>query len=109
MRICLLLAALGATVALAGCNETNGAMAGPVVAAPSPVALSLPPGAPCSNEIGHYQTIVKGDLATGNLEQSVYDKIQIDMAHAASACAAGNAGKAHSIIANSKANNGYRG
>ena len=110
MRIYASLAALGVAVSLAGCNETaGGAMAGPVVSSPvSPVALALPPGATCSNEIGRYDTVVKADLATGNVEQKVYDQIQRDVARAASACAAGRGGEAHAIVAGSKTAHGYR-
>lgn len=109
MRICVSLAALGAAVALAGCNEaTGGVTAGPVLSAPAPLAMNLPAGMACSHEIGQYETVVKSDLATGNVEQVVYDKIQIEMAHAASACAAGRGGEAHALVVSSKASHGYR-
>lgn len=109
-RICLSLAALGAAVALAGCNETvGGAMAGPVASAPGVAAsLRLPPGAPCTREIDHYETIVKADLDTGNVEQKVYDQIQKDVSRAAAACSAGKGGEAQTILSSSKTRHGYR-
>ena len=100
--------AIGAALALAGCNEGAG-MAGSNMASPIAVtSLNLPPGAPCTKEIGTYQTVVKGDLDTGNVEQKVYDQIQHELSRAASACSAGKGGEAHSIVAASKEKHGYR-
>ena len=107
----LLAAALlaGAGALLAGCMETG--MPTPVTAASAPVAgtgLRLPPGAPCSGEIGRFQAVVKDDLETGNVEQRVYDQIQGDLGRAAAACSAGRGGESHAIIAATKARHGYR-
>jgi hypothetical protein len=100
---------LGMAVSLAGCNETTGgAISPPVASAPSPGLVALPPGAPCSTEIERYETVVKADLATGNVEQQVYDKIQMEVARASNACAAGNGGEALVILASSKKSHGYR-
>lgn len=102
----LVLAALGATIALGGCNESNGGMT-----ATSPIAVAapdLPAGAPCTKEIGTYQNVVKSDLDTGNVEQKVYDQIQHELARASAACSAGKGAEAHSIVAASKAKHGYR-
>ena len=108
MRIVMPVAALGAALALSACNANDG-MSGPVASAPPPpVAMSLPQGAACSKEINTYETVLKGDLATGNVEEKVYDQIQTEMARAASACSAGKGGEAHAIVASSKAKHGYR-
>jgi hypothetical protein len=109
-RIYFSVAALGAALALTGCNETSGgAMAGPVASAPvAPAAYSLPANAACSGEIERYHTIVKSDLDTGNVEQKVYSDIEADLSRAAAACSAGNGPKAHALVASSKARHGYR-
>lgn len=102
---------LGAAL-LAGCNDVGNPMAsGPVTAANAPAPASsfrLPPGAACSGEIDRFQAVVKDDLATGNVEQKVYDQIQGDLGRAATACSAGRGGEAHAIVAASKARHGYR-
>lgn len=110
MRILIPVAAIGAAVALAGCNEmAGGAAASPVPSAPAaPAALSLPSGSACANEINRFQSILKGDLETGNVEQKVFDQIQLDLNRAASACSAGKGAEAHRIVARSKASHGYR-
>lgn len=104
------LALLAAAVPLAGCNETtNGTMAGPAVGTPiAPSAYRLPPGSPCSKEINQFHAIVKSDLATGNVEQKVYDSIDKDLSRAADACAAGQGGQAHAIVVGAKTRHGYR-
>jgi hypothetical protein len=107
-RILLTFAVLGLAAALGGCNETNGG-SGPVVSAPiGPTAYKLPPGAGCTGEINRYQEVLKADLESGNVAQSVYDAIQRDLTRAASACEAGREGEARSIIAATKSKHGYK-
>lgn len=107
LRIIVPLALFGSSLGLAGCNETVAASA-PALEATAPTASArLPAGAACTKEIGHFQTIVRADLATGNVEQSVYDKIEGDLDRAAQACAAGRGGEAHAIIAGTKSAHGY--
>lgn len=103
-------AVLTFALALAGCNEINGAGPGPETSAAGvvPTQYRLPPGAPCSGEISRYQAVVASDLQTGNVEQKVYDQIQRELARASAACSAGHGGEAHSIVASSKARHGYR-
>ena len=110
LRALVPLVVLGAAIALAGCNETSGSMLGPQTSvAQAPDAGSgLPPGAPCSSEINSFQSVLKDDLATGNVEQKVYDKIEKDLARASAACAAGNGREAHSIVSATKVRHGYR-
>ena len=103
-----ILITIGAALALAGCNESGG-MAGPSVTSPIVVSsYHLPPGAPCTSEIGTFQTILKSDLDTGNVERQVYDQIQHELSRAAAACSSGNGIEAHSIVASSKEKHGYR-
>jgi len=103
---------LGALVAaafvLSGCNETTQ----PVVAAPPPQVsgpslANLPPGAPCSQAIGAYQTVIQHDNDTGNVNQSVYRQIEDEISRAAAACSAGRDGEARSLLAASKDRHGY--
>lgn len=104
-RPSLLLAGPLVALALAGCNET---FDGPVASAPPPSAISAAGGPGCAGEIGRYQTVTKEDLATGNLEDKVYAKIQSELSRASAACSAGRAAEAHRIVAQSKAAHGYR-
>jgi ABC-type Zn uptake system ZnuABC Zn-binding protein ZnuA len=99
---------VGMGLGLAGCNETSGGPQPSFEAPPSPVVLSLPPGAACTREIGGYQKIVKSDLDTGNLEEKVYNQIETELARAEAACAAGKGSEAHGIVAASKSRHGYR-
>lgn len=108
IRAYLLMAAVGAALGLASCNETAGGAA-PVASAPSvPSSFHLPPGTPCKGEIDHYESVVRDDLNTGNVEQKVYDQIQQELSRAAAACSAGKGGEAHAIVAGSKSRHGYR-
>ena len=109
-RIVLASALIVGALGLAGCNGTSGGDVVPTTgAATAPTSgFGLPPGAPCSGEIGRYDAVVKDDLRTGNVEQKVYDQIQRELARAAAACTAGKGGEAHAIIASSKGKHGYR-
>lgn len=102
---------LGFAAALGGCNETTGGP-GPIVSAPSgpigPAAYRLPPGAACTTEITRFQSLIRSDLETGNLEQKVYDEIQRDLTRAAGACEAGRGAEAHAIVTSTRVKHGYR-
>lgn len=110
MRIAAPLVLAIAALALAACNESSGSGTGPTAAATAapPSSFGLPPGAPCSGEIGRYESVVKDDLRTGNVEQKVYDQIQRELGRAAAACSAAKGGEAHAIVAASKEKHGYR-
>ncbi|MBX9739417.1 MAG: hypothetical protein K2X62_05075 [Beijerinckiaceae bacterium] len=105
---------IAAAPLLAGCNTTPAptarvqpaATAAP--ASPFPVVV-MPEGSGCSAVIGRYQAVLKADLETGNVNKSVYDRIQGELAPANSACAAGRDGEARSIVAASKSRHGYPG
>jgi len=109
------LIALAAVFSLAGCNASAPP---PVVAAaapdayatqtPPPEDLHLPPGAACTRDIEEWRPVLEDDLQTGNLNQSVYDQIQIDIAAAAPVCRAGRDAQARAMIAASKRKHGYR-
>ncbi len=105
-------ALVAAALLLCGCNET----AQPVAAAPpgpppgasgAAVLGGLPPGAPCTDAIGRYHTVVQHDADTGNVNQSVYHQIEDEISRAAAACSAGRGGEAISLIQGSKVRHGY--
>lgn len=112
MRKALLLAA--AAPLLAGCNTTPAprpdvqaaAYASPSTPFPKVV---LPEGSGCSAVIGRYQAVLNADLETGNVNKSVYDRIQGELAPANSACAAGRDAEARGLVAASKSRHGYPG
>lgn len=95
---------------LAACNASDGAGMAPTTAAAtaSPSSFGLPPGAPCSGEIGRYDAVIKDDLRTGNVDQKVYDQIERELVRATAACAAGKGSEAHALVAASKSRHGYR-
>ena len=66
-------------------------------------------GSGCSAVIGRYQAVLKADLDTGNVNKSVYDKIQGELVPANNACAAGRDAEARSLVAASKSRHGYPG
>ena len=95
---------------LAGCNES----AGPIAAAPSarPIAqaqFASPGGnSACGAELSRFQGVLKADLDSGNVNQSVYDQIERELSGAARACEAGHDGESIGIIRAAKARHGYR-
>jgi hypothetical protein len=52
--------------------------------------------------------VLKSDVDTGNVGQSVYNRANADLAQAESACAAGREGEARSRVASTKSRFGYR-
>jgi len=109
MRRLIWLGAIGAAAMfLSGCNETSQ----PVAAAPPPPAsgpslAGLPPGAPCSQAIGAYQTVVQRDNDTGNVNPSVYHQIEDEISRAAAACSSGRDGESRALLSASKERHGY--
>jgi hypothetical protein len=118
-RISISAAVLVAAIALGGCNMSGGSdAAAPPAAAPAAAAAApgagqpnwppLPEAAACTGELNRYQAVLKADVSTGNVNKSVYDKIQGELARAADACAAGHDAEARSLIHASKERHGYR-
>jgi uncharacterized lipoprotein NlpE involved in copper resistance len=102
------MAIVAGALVLCGCNER----AQPIAAAPPPQTsgpslAGLPPGAPCSQAIGAYQTVIQHDNDTGNVNQSVYHQIEDEISRAAAACSSGREGEASSLLAASKDRHGY--
>lgn len=102
---------LYAAFGLGGCNQTTGyvPVAAGVPQSPArPAWPSLPENAACTKELNHFQTFLDGEAGAGNLNRTVYDKIEIDMSRAANACAAGKDGEARAITHSIKSTYGYR-
>ena len=114
MRLSAFLAASLAAAALAGCNANRQVQ--PAIDPPGPPrqnvtapAPQLPEGAACAGAIGRYRSVMENDLSMGHVNQSVYGQIQGEISQAADACAAGEDGKALSLLRASKARHGYPG
>ncbi len=105
-RSALLLAALGAS--LGACQSRAPPPVAAVAAAPAPVVTELAPGAGCGPTIARTQSIVAGDVRTGDLSEAVGERFGADLGQAADACAAGRSSDALRLHAAAKARYGYR-
>ncbi|SFL53456.1 hypothetical protein [Methylorubrum salsuginis] len=105
-RSAVLLAILGAS--LAACQSSAPPPVAAVAAAPAPVIADLAPGAGCGPTIARTQSIVAGDVQTGDLSEPVGQRFGADLAKAADACAAGRDAEALRLHAAAKARYGYR-
>jgi hypothetical protein len=106
----LVMVALGSFL-LCGCNQTTGSDAVPVASVPAvanvPADPGLPEDAACTKAYTHYQTVLKADVATGNVQESVYTQIETELERASVACAAGHDAEARSLIHASQEKHGY--
>jgi hypothetical protein len=101
-------------LALAGCNSSAPP---PQATAPqqqarsniTPQDFKLPEGAGCSGDIARYRAVIANDHDTGNVNDSVYNQIEGEIASAAAACAAGNSAQAIALVRASKSRHGYPG
>jgi hypothetical protein len=91
---------LTATLALAACNQTASAPAGTSVAAGSSATG-------CNGEIARYRAVMSNDLATGHVNQSVYNRVDREVSQAEAACAAGRDAEAVRMVNATKARHGY--
>jgi hypothetical protein len=107
----LLQAALLAAASLGGCYQPA-AYPPPGAAVPPgphpPSWPALPANAACTGDLARFQNVVWGDVTTGNLNQSVYELIEADLARAANSCAAGHDEEARGIVRSAKLKHGYR-
>jgi hypothetical protein len=98
-------AALFSSLLLAGCNQTA---APPPSAAATPSSARLPEGSGCAGDIAQFKAVLKNDVDTGNVGQSVYTRASADLGRAETACAAGRDGEARALVASAKSRFGYR-
>lgn len=96
---------------LGACTQTASAPAAPppgVIPGVTPNTFAMPAGAGCSGEIARFRAVLKNDVDTGNVNQSVYNRAEPDLQRASAACSAGREGEANSIVASTKSRFGYR-
>jgi hypothetical protein len=100
MKIVTAALSLTGALALAACNQTATAPASTGVMASSS-------GTGCNAEIARYRAVMSNDLATGNVNQSVYNRVDRDIAQAEAACAGGRDAEAVRMVNTTKARHGY--
>ena len=91
------LAALAA-LPLAACNET---------ASTAPAGVQASAGGGCRGEIAGYRAVMSNDLSMGHVNQSVYNRVDRELAQAEAACAAGRDAEAVRLVNATKARHGY--
>lgn len=102
------LAGLLASLALGACTQTAAAPPPGAIPGVTPNTFHMPAGGGCSGDIARFQAVLKNDVGTGNVAQSVYDRAEPDLNRASAACSAGRDGEARSILASTKSRFGYR-
>jgi nitrous oxide reductase accessory protein NosL len=102
-------------LALAACNQSASA---PQPQPPqertsasyvTPQGFRLPEGAGCSGDIARFRAVQDNDLSTGHVNQSVYNRIKVEVDQAAAQCSAGNDAGARGQLAATKRRFGYPG
>ena len=98
-------------LSLAACGGGGAQAPAPTAAAPGGVAtrgqLAGPAG--CTKPIAEYEALVDRDVTTGYLSQSVYDRINEELAAGPRpACAAGREAEARAQLAHVRTSHGYR-
>jgi hypothetical protein len=91
---------LTGALALAACNQTASAPTSTSVMASSS-------GTGCNGEIARYRAVMSNDLATGHVNQSVYNRVDREIAQAETACASGRDAEAVRMVNATKARHGY--
>jgi len=61
----------------------------------------------CAGAIDRFRSIIDSDVATGNLNRSVYDSIQPGLRQAVALCQAGRAAAAERALQSLKSRSGY--
>jgi hypothetical protein len=90
---------------LAACNQT--AATAPGGASVTPAGFSMPSGSGCGGEISRYRAVMSNDLAMGHVNQSVYNRVDREIAGAEAACSAGRDAEALRMVNATKARHGY--
>ena len=90
---------------LAACNQT--AATAPGSASVTPAGFSMPSGSGCGGEIAQYRAVMSNDLAMGHVNQSVYNRLDREIAQAEAACSAGRDAEALRMVNATKARHGY--
>jgi hypothetical protein len=107
------LAAAFAALSLAACTQSGPAPEPPrertSASFVTPAGFRLPEGAGCSGDIARFRAVQDNDLQTGHVNQSVYNRIKVEVDQAAGQCAAGNDAGARASLAGTKRRFGYPG
>ena len=93
---------------LAACNQAASPPPAAGYASVTPSGFRMPEGAGCRGEIDRYRAVLGNDLASGNVNRSVYERADREASQAAAACAAGRDAEALRTVQASKARTGYR-
>ncbi len=104
-------AALAAALALGACTQTASRPAAPppgVVPGVTPSTFSMPGGSGCAGEIGRFRAVLKNDVDTGNVGQTVFTRANADLDRGSASCSSGREGEALSVLASTKSRYGYR-
>lgn len=104
-RACASATLLVAGLGLGACTQSAGTASPPSL---GPTAFSAPTGGGCAGEIARFRAVLKNDVDTGNVGQSVYNRATADLGRGDAACAAGRQGEALSVLAATKSRFGYR-
>jgi hypothetical protein len=98
--------AVFAALALSACVTTMQTPDGSAGITAGAVSYHLGGGG-CGDSIGRFQAVIDSDVATGNLNRSVYRRMVDDLRPVKAACAAGRSGEAESRLAAVRARYGY--
>jgi hypothetical protein len=91
---------LTGALALTACNQT--------ASAPAPAgAMASSSSTGCKGEIDRYRAVMSNDLSMGHVNQSVYTRVDREIAQAEAACAAGRDAEAIRMVNATKARHGY--
>ncbi len=100
-----------AALVLAACSETGPALQ---AAAPAPATTDvtpdnfmMPSGEGCAGDIARYRAVMDNDLSMGNVNKSVYNQVEKEIAEANVQCAAGHEAQARATIVASRKRHGY--
>lgn len=104
MKIAIYGLFLTGTLALSACNQTATA---PASTSLTPSGFSVPAGTGCKGEVDRYRAVMNNDLAMGHVNQSVYNRVDREIAQAEETCASGRDAEAVRIINATKARHGY--
>ena len=99
MKIVTLALLLTGTLALAACNQTASAPTSTTVAAGGS-------STGCNGEISRYRAVMSNDLATGHVNQSVYNRVDRQIAQAETFSPTGPDAEAFRMVNATKARHG---
>jgi hypothetical protein len=102
-----LLCLTGLAALLSACNQTTATSPAPASTSVTPSTFSMPTGSGCQGEVARYRAVMSNDLAMGHVNQSVYNRVEREIAQADATCAAGRNADAVRMVNATKARHGY--